>query len=103
MGKTKEYNSLDILKFVLSILIMVIHTGIDKTIISPLLRIAVPLFFIISSFFFFSKINSISEKEKPAALLRFVKRNLGLYLFWAIIQLPVKIYVNGYFNDFFKN
>lgn len=99
----KHYNAIDILKLVLSVFVMVIHSGIDKTVLSPLLRTAVPLFFIISSYFFFSKTATLTEKsEKRSALMRLVKRNLSLYLLWAIVQLPVFLYVNGYFHDLFE-
>lgn len=98
----KEYNAIDVLKFILSIFIMIIHSGIDKTVISPLLRTAVPLFFIISSYFFFSKNKNLSsQKEKNDALLRFVKRNLLLYLFWSLMQFPIMMYIRGYHHDLF--
>ena len=100
----KEYNSIDILKFVLSIFVMMIHSGMDKTLISPLLRTAVPLFFIISGFFFFQKTKKLSDgKEKISALWHFVKRNLFLYLFWTILQMPIWIYTRGYYRDLFPN
>lgn len=99
----KEYNSLDILKFVLSIFVLVIHSGIDKTVISPLLRIAVPSFFLISSYLFFSKVAKLSDdKEKQKALVRLVKRNIFLYLFWVVCQLPLIIYGHHYHIDFFQ-
>lgn len=100
----KEYNSADILKFVLSVFVMIIHSGIDKTVISPLLRMAVPLFFIASSYFFFSKNKKLTEKaEKRGALVRFIKRNVLLHLFWAVLQLPVIMFMRGYFYDLFPN
>ena len=72
----KEYNAIDIMKLVLAVLVMVIHSGADKTIISPVLRTAVPLFFVISSYFFFSKNQRLlSKKERNAALGKLVKRN----------------------------
>lgn len=98
----KEYNSLDILKFVLSIFVLIIHSEIDKTYISPLLRTAVPLFFLISSYLFFSKVSRLSdEKEKRFALKHLIKRNLLLYLFWVILQLPLIIYGQHFHIDFF--
>ncbi len=100
---TKEYNSLDILKLILAVFVLVIHSGIDKTVISPLLRIAVPIFFIISGYLFFSKVERLTkEKEKRSALWHLVKRNILLYLFWTAVQLPLFIYGNHYHIDFFK-
>ena len=98
----KEYNSLDILKFVLSIFVLVIHSEIDKTIISPLLRIAVPIFFIVSSYLFFSKVSSLNEeKQRIFALKRLVKRNIMLYLFWVVVQLPIIIFGHHFHINFF--
>lgn len=96
----KEYNAIDIMKLVLAVLVMVIHSGADKTIISPVLRTAVPLFFVISSYFFFSKNQRLlSKKERNAALGKLVKRNLFLYLFWATVQLPLMIFMRGYHHS----
>ncbi len=98
---SKEYNALDILKLILAVLVMIIHSGTDKTLISPILRIAVPLFFIISSYFFFSKIRKLdSKKERNTALFHTVKRNLLLYLIWSVVQLPIVIFMRGYHHDF---
>ena len=73
----KEYNSLDILKFILSIFVLIIHSEIDKTVISPLLRIAVPIFFVISGYLFFSKIQKLdNRKDELNALAHLFKRNL---------------------------
>ncbi len=96
----KKYNSIDILKLTLAILVMVIHSGVDKTVISPLLRCAVPLFFIISSYFFFSKNKNLtSDKEKNRALRKLIKRNLLLYFIWSLIQLPVLFFMRGYHHE----
>lgn len=100
----KRYNLIDVVKFILAILIMIIHSGIDKTVISPILRVAVPLFFIISAYFFFLKLTKTEDKtERRKALFRFVKRNLLLYVIWAIIQLPLIIYFRDYYLNFFPN
>lgn len=98
----KDYNAIDILKFVLAVFVMIIHSGIDKTVISPILRTAVPLFFIISSYFFFSKIQRLSsDTEKKIALWKLVKRNLLLYLFWGVAQLPIIVFARHYYVNFF--
>lgn len=98
----KEYNSLDILKFVLAIFVLVIHSEIDKTVISPLLRIAVPIFFVISGYLFFSKIQRFdNRKDELNALSHLVKRNLFLYVSWVVIQLPILVYGGHYHKNFF--
>lgn len=107
MGKNtsyKAYNAIDVLKLILAILVVVIHSGVDKTVISPVLRTAVPLFFIISSYFFFRKNKELqSKQQKNHALLRLLKRNLMLYLFWAVIQLPIVMYARGYYQGLSPN
>ncbi len=102
--RCREYNSLDVLKFLLSIFVLVIHSEIDKTVLSPLLRVAVPTFFIISSYLFFSKLEGIPNKrERHKALKHLVKRNVYLYIAWTIIQLPMLIYGKHYHTAFFEN
>lgn len=99
----REYNSLDILKFLLAIFVLVIHSGIDKTVLSPLLRVAVPTFFIISSYLFFSKLEGVhDEKERHSALKHLVKRNVYLYIAWTIIQLPMLIFGKHYHTALLK-
>ncbi len=96
----KEYNSIDMLKFTLAIFVAMIHSGVNKSLISPILRCAVPLFFIISSYFFFSKLKRITEKkERNAALVHLVKRNLYLYLIWTGIQSPLLFFMRGYHQN----
>ena len=98
----KEYNFIDILKFVLAVLVLLIHSNLDRTITSPLLRIAVPMFFIISAYFFFRKIAKTDSKEQQNKVFaRFVQRNLLLYLLWTAIQLPMIIYARRYYENFF--
>ena len=100
--KQSKQNAIDILKFVLAIFVLTIHSGVDKTVISPIIRIAVPTFFIISAYLFFSKIEKMKDKkDELKALGHLVKRNLLLYLFWVVIQLPIFVYGNHYHVDFF--
>ena len=74
----RTYNSIDILKIILALFVVVIHSGIDKTVLAPVLRIAVPLFFIISSYFFFTKNAKLqTNKEKNTALHITRQNNLG--------------------------
>ena len=99
----KNYNLIDIVKFVLAIFIMIIHTNIDRTVISPIIRIAVPLFFVISSYLFFKKEMTCTNKsDRKNVILRFVKRNLLLYFIWTFIQLPKLIFTNDYHQNFFS-
>ena len=89
----------DLLKFLMSMMIVAIHTkaffdvDIIRRLTAPLLNAAVPVFFILSSFFLFSKM------EKSGFLwcvwMSFFKRISILYLFWFIITLPVTLYTRS--------
>jgi surface polysaccharide O-acyltransferase-like enzyme len=94
---------LDLLKFVLSLIVVAIHAnplGNDLGYLRfPLVRVAVPLFFMISGYFFLGKLMQIQEvKKKRIAIMRFVKRNLQLYLSWFIVLFPLIVFNRGYFS-----
>ena len=88
----------DLLKTILSILIVLLHTRPLPALFEPILRIAVPIFFIVSSFFFFNKINGQSWSFSVQQLRRFIKRNLQLYAFWFIILLPITLIRHTWFD-----
>lgn len=88
MESIKKYNSLDLGKFIAALLVVAIHanpfSGIVETIIiGGFARLAVPFFFIVSSFLFFLR------NPDSKALLHFLKRLLLLYLFWGIFAIPL--------------
>lgn len=85
------YQSLDLLKFIMAIMIVAMHTGACPAIVNPWFRIAVPLFFIVSSFFFFKKVNATDESERTEVLKHYLGRVIKLYFFWMVIQFPVNI------------
>ena len=86
-------DKIDILKFILSLLVVAIHTGLFPQVLYPWLRIAVPLFFIISAYFFFSKLNGICDNSAREKIVKkFIFRNLSLYLFWLTCFFPFVIY-----------
>lgn len=94
----KEHNShndaFDVLKFALSLGIVAIHTMCPSQWLWPILRMAVPLFFIMTAYFFFR-----SREKHENAVARFVKRNLTLYGFWFVVQFPVVLYLRGYHTE----
>ena len=92
-NNVKNYDILDITKIILALLVVAIHSRLLPLILYPWLRIAVPLFFIISSYLLFTKIKDKSEKERKNAIKTYIIRLLKLYIFWFIILLPVTIYV----------
>lgn len=99
MDVKKQYNGLDLVKFILAILvasrhlIQVFFTSDSRAhllIGSWLSNLAVPSFFIISSFFLFRKV----DKERPdrAQIGKYCKKALKLYLIWSAIYLPIDLY-----------
>lgn len=96
----------DLIKFFLSLFILAIHAKLYPMVLYPWLRIAVPLFFIISSKFVFSKLREASKEKEKKILNKFIVRNLQLYFCWFVILLPMIIYLRRtlYFsNGFFQN
>lgn len=85
----KNYNSLDLGKFVAALMVVAIHTHpLEGTIIGDVirdvfLRLAVPFFFITSSFLFFRKDPVFKD------LLHYIKRIMILYAFWAVFSIPL--------------
>ena len=102
IAKKQNNDLLDLLKFILSFVIVAIHTQLFDPYLYPWLRLAVPLFFIVSSYLFFSKINACtSNNEKLIALKNFVLRNLKLYAFWFVVLFPFNIFLRGWFDNGF--
>lgn len=101
----KNFNGIDLLKFIMSIIIVGVHSCVFETLandywevfIKNISNVCVPTFFVISSFFFFRKMRSLKNtKEKNKQLVMFEKRTLFLYLFWIVVQLPYIIYLRKY-------
>lgn len=81
-------NAIDVLKFVMATMIVAMHTSLCKELANPWFRIAVPIFFILSSYFFFKKLNEMTSEEKENRLRYYVKRIFLLYVFWLIVLSP---------------
>ena len=81
----------DILKLCLSLCIVAIHTNLWPMALYPWLRIAVPVFFMLSGYFLFSKLNTQPRECHKAIIKAFVIRNVLLYVFWFLICLPVTV------------
>lgn len=95
----KKYDAVDWLKGILSIFIVMIHTDFLYGKLYPILRIAVPVFFIISAFFAFVKIDQANDwKEKDDRVFNITKRYMKLYFFWFIVLLPITLYSRQYFE-----
>ncbi len=109
MNKNKYYPVLDLIKCIAAVMVVTLHAfpsgsttegaGIDsssltmmlgQSFIHALLRIAVPLFFVISSFLLFKRIEQDPE-NKWRHIGKFCLRILFLYAFWYILGLPLVI------------
>ncbi len=95
---TTKYSA-DILKFIMSVFVVATHTGLFSPHLTPLVRLAVPVFFVLSGYFFFSRVNAIVIfKSKRDYLKKSVKHNLQLYAFWFVVLSPITFYVRDYFS-----
>lgn len=95
----KNYYALDVAKLICALLVICIHTGplldvnIDANfvLVQVLARLAVPLFFVISGFLFFQKIDlqrEWNDYENMKALKHYVWRLCKVYFIWTILYLP---------------
>ena len=113
----KYYSILDLIRFIAALLVIFIHIfpegsttssiGFDNSIpmallvssVYSILRPAVPIFFIISSFLLFKRIN-IDINNKWKYIGHFCLRLLLLYLFWFIVGLPLNARdITGYVSN----
>ena len=94
------YPNLDLAKIIGALLVVTIHTAPFKDIsrltnffiTNVIARIAVPLFFAISGFLFFGKLQYENGKIKKCAgnisqLIRYVKKTVFLYLAWSLLYI----------------
>ena len=100
--KDKNYNGIDVAKFICSLLVVAIHVdpfGATENSILVYLnfgiqqyfaRFAVPFFFIASGFFLYKKVSK--EKKDAEYSKKYIIRLLKLYFLWTIIYLPISIY-----------
>lgn len=92
MEQRKEIEILDVAKFIMAIMVVGIHT-LGRYGIYPLFRIAVPLFFMISSYLFFS---NTEKRGNLKYLKKFCIRNIKLYCFWFVVLMPIFLPMGGY-------
>lgn len=89
-----HYSNLDILKYICSILIVILHlrpfldysNQLDLTFNNIITRTCVPIFFVITGYFVSKK-----EKEDSDYIRKYIKKMIPLYLVWSLLYLPVII------------
>lgn len=96
----KRYSyAMDMAKAVLALLVIAIHVnplGESGGGIYPLARIAVPMFFIFSGYFLFSK---VAAKGNSVSIIKnFCTRNFKLYMVWFILLFPITAHIRKYFE-----
>lgn len=105
MAESKEYKMLDVMKLVMAIVVIAIHThpqlSSGSTLViqaSELLySLAVPFFFMASGFLLFGKINLPLDDEGSQRIKRYLLKIVKLYLLWTAIYLPLSVL--GFVND----
>lgn len=92
----KVDNTIDFLKLVMSIMVVGIHTHIEKYIqsvqgqfyfVSAILRLAVPFFFVVSGYYLGKKFWNKDAIERKSVLRVYVKNLIVPFLFWSILHL----------------
>ena len=78
------FPQIDVYKFALSLCVVAIHAGLWPSVLYPWLRLAVPSFFLVSSYFFFCHPSRDRYKS-------FVLRLLKMYVAWFVILLPITL------------
>ena len=104
--KRKVIPGLDILKFIMALLIVAIHSEavndfpIVYEVTNPVIMSAVPMFFVISAFLLFRKIrqSQLSGQQERGILLHFTWRLFLLYSFWMVVQFPLVIHTRHYLS-----
>lgn len=100
----RQNNLLDLVKYILSLLVFSIHVnpfgGEYGELRYPFARIAVPLFFIMSSYFLFGKLQRAENPhQKNTILKKFIKRNLILYFTWFLLLFWITGNIRGWFHQ----
>lgn len=94
------YSSLDIMKFVMAILIMLSHTQSEWALDGSTLlhyalassNLGVPFFFACSGFLFFSKIKNLEANDQWIYYKKWSIRIWKMYLYWSLIYFSFILY-----------
>ncbi|CAI6083495.1 acyltransferase family protein [Cohnella sp. JJ-181] len=107
MSAKTDYSGLSWLKFAAALLVVANHTGplasfsplADFLVGGALTRIAVPIFFMTSGFFYFRKLTGDPASDR-LRLRRYLGSIAKLYAIAILLYLPLNLY-NGYFSASF--
>lgn len=115
--KPEGYSNIDIVKFVCALFVIVIHTSplsgtsniIQFYVEDVIARVAVPLFYAFTGFFFFGKLVFEKGKIVPSTanlrnLYQYCKKTAVLYLSWSLAYIVIILvpmwYQTGYWGPF---
>lgn len=94
MLEKKNYYGIDLLKFIMAVCVVAIHTQplysiqsiVVKRLFDTITSLAVPYFFSVSGFLLFSKIDAnILSRKSMEVCKKYLSRVLSLYVIWNII------------------
>lgn len=98
--KNNSNSVFDIAKFIMSLMVVAIHAQLYPELLYPWLRVAVPMFFMLSSYFLFGKLSRMTDqKKKDEAVRQYAMRNLTLYLFYAVLFFPIYVREQQWFSQ----
>lgn len=86
------YHNLDVIKYVFSLLIIILHLRpffqnnqfLDVVFNNMITRVCVPVYFMITGYFV-----AVKEKEDGQYIGRYIRKMMSLYLFWSLFYLPL--------------
>lgn len=89
-----NYDNVDILKYVCSILILMLHLrpfivysgGLDFFFNNIITRLCAPAFFLITGYFV-----AKNERKDPGYIKKYIKKTIPMYLVWSILYIPAMI------------
>src|SRR5688572_928654 len=102
MNDKKNYTGVDIVKFIMAVFVIAIHTqplySMRDTgyfhLYEIIISTAVPYFFMASGYFLFTKINNDDQTldDKLVKLRQYILKLIKLYLIWTVIYMPITLY-----------
>lgn len=82
----KKFDLIDYLKIIFALLVVSIHSRVPY--LQELGVIAVPFFFVATSYFLFKKLNKQTFLERRKTVIQYISRMSLLYLTWSLIYSP---------------
>lgn len=99
-NRTAVFGAVDIIKWIMALCVVAIHTNVlmaDEilqitSVVDTFIRMAVPFFFMSSSFLLFRKLPRTPEGDWLEPVKKYIIRMIRLYVIWTVIYLIPAIY-----------